>query len=79
MTDSRVSYPCDHCGRRIAVTSKDAAVMTSSGIYHAKKCLQEAYVAAEHAKDTVRNARRELRSQAAKARWAKRKETEMIP
>jgi hypothetical protein len=69
-----VSYPCDHCGKRIAVTSKDPAVMTTKGIYHSNGCLQEAYVAAERAKTSVREAKRERRSQAAKERWAKRKQ-----
>jgi len=68
-----VSYPCDHCGKRIAVTSKDPVVMTTRGIYHSNRCLQEAYVAAERVKDATRDEKRERRSQAAKARWAKRK------
>jgi hypothetical protein len=48
--------------------------MTTKGIYHSSGCLQEAYVAAERAKDATRSAKRERRSQAAKERWAKRKQ-----
>jgi hypothetical protein len=47
--------------------------MTTKGIYHSSGCLQEAYVAAERAKDATRSAKRERRSQAAKERWAKRR------
>ncbi len=68
-----MGYTCDHCGERIAASAQDPVAMTTRGIYHSNRCLQEAYVAAERVKDATRDEKRKRRSQAAKARWAKRK------
>lgn len=68
-----VGYLCDHCGERVLASAEDPAALTTKGNYHANRCLQEAYVTAARAKDAIKDEKHERRSQAAKARWAKRR------